>query len=221
MKLRKKCIILDHDDTVINSQESIHYPLFVAVLKELRPHVVPIDFQTFIDLSNRFGFTKMCRIVYQFTPEDIHYEYNHWKKHSAQMLAPTFIGLEPILRQFVQAKGIIIVYTMNSYHNVLSDYARLFNFVPDAIIAHDQFAYLRKPYRISLLQTLSELQLSVKDCVLVDDSPLMCTLKDRLNIDFLAANWAKSAQPLWMHRNDIIKLDTPHELAHYLFDVDD
>lgn len=219
MKLRKKCIILDHDDTVIDSQESIHYPLFVAVLKELRPHVAPISFEQFIDLSNKLGFTKMCRLVYHFTPDEILYEYEHWKKHVEHMIAPTYAGLESILQRFVQAGGIIVVYTMNAKHNVLNDYARLFNMIPHAIIAHDQYSILRKPYRLSLLQTLSDLNVSVKDCVFVDDSPLVVALKDRLNIEFLAASWAKSAHALWESNTDVTVLYHPEQLAHYLFDV--
>lgn len=217
MKLRKKCLILDHDDTIINSQESIHYPLFVEVLKKLRPNIQPIDFERFIDLSNELGFVKMCRTLYHYTPQEIEFEYHYWKTHSAAMQAPSFEGLKEILQAFTQAGGLIIVYTMNSSQNVLQDYERLFQFVPHKIIAHDQYVVLKKPYRLSILHALHELELNVKECIFIDDTPMLLELKDRLNMDFLAANWAKSAHPLWKHRHDVPILNHPKELASYIF----
>jgi beta-phosphoglucomutase-like phosphatase (HAD superfamily) len=217
MKLRKKCLILDHDDTIINSQESIHYPLFVEVLKILRPNIQPIDFERFIELSNEHGFVKMCRIMYQYTPAEIEFEYQYWKKYSAMMLVPSFDGVKELLEAFVKAGGVIIVYTMNSKVNVLEDYQRLFNIIPDVVIAHDNFYVLKKPYRLSILKALHELNLSVKDCIFIDDTPMLLELKDRLNMDFIAANWAKSAHPLWKNRSDELILNHPNECWPYIF----
>ena len=39
MKLKYKCLVLDHDDTVVDSSASIHYPSFVEYLKIARPHL--------------------------------------------------------------------------------------------------------------------------------------------------------------------------------------
>ena len=37
--MRYKCLVLDHDDTVVNSTATIHYPAFLEALKLLRPGV--------------------------------------------------------------------------------------------------------------------------------------------------------------------------------------
>ncbi|MBS3987782.1 MAG: HAD family hydrolase [Erysipelothrix sp.] len=218
MKLRKKCLILDHDDTIINSQESIHYPLFVEVLKQLRPNIKPIDFERFIELSNEHGFVKMCRLLYHYTPQEIQYEYEYWRQRSSTIQAPSFNGLKEVLTQFVDTGGKIIVYTMNAKQNVIDDYERLFNLTPDVIIAHDSFYKLKKPYRLSLLKALDDLKLNVTECVFIDDTPMLLELKDRLNMDFIAANWAKSAQPLWKDNTHETVLSDPLQLIPYLFD---
>lgn len=217
MKLRKKCLILDHDDTIINSQESIHYPLFVNVLKILRPNITPIDFERFIELSNELGFVKMCRMLYHYSAEEIQFEYEHWKKQSSLIEAPTFDGIKDFLSAFNDAGGVIIVYTMNSKQNVIQDYERLFNFTPISIISHDQYYILRKPYRLSILKELHNLNLTVEDCIFIDDTPMLLDLKQRLNMDFIAANWAKSAKPLWKNVNHEIVLNHPSELWDYVF----
>ena len=35
--VRYQCLVLDHDDTVVNSTASVNYPAFVQTLKTLRP----------------------------------------------------------------------------------------------------------------------------------------------------------------------------------------
>ena len=36
--MRYKCLVLDHDDTLVNSTATIHFPCFCEFLKEVRPH---------------------------------------------------------------------------------------------------------------------------------------------------------------------------------------
>ena len=38
--LKYKCLVLDHDDTVVDSTASIHYPSFLAYVAEYRPHLL-------------------------------------------------------------------------------------------------------------------------------------------------------------------------------------
>ena len=35
--LKYPCLILDHDDTVVQSEATVNYPFFVDFLKEYRP----------------------------------------------------------------------------------------------------------------------------------------------------------------------------------------
>ena len=35
MGLRYKCLVLDHDDTVVNSTATVHYPCFVEYMENL------------------------------------------------------------------------------------------------------------------------------------------------------------------------------------------
>ena len=35
--LNYRCLVLDHDDTVVRSEETVNYPSFLEALKVLRP----------------------------------------------------------------------------------------------------------------------------------------------------------------------------------------
>ena len=37
MDLRYRCILIDHDDTAVDSTEAVHYPAHVEALRILRP----------------------------------------------------------------------------------------------------------------------------------------------------------------------------------------
>ena len=38
--MKYKCLVLDHDDTVVNSTATIHYPCFIEFLGVYYPHLV-------------------------------------------------------------------------------------------------------------------------------------------------------------------------------------
>ena len=42
MKLRYRCLIIDHDDTAVDSTARIHYPAHIEVMAILRPEIEPV-----------------------------------------------------------------------------------------------------------------------------------------------------------------------------------
>lgn len=59
MSLRYRCLVLDHDDTVVDSTATIHHPCFQAFLDEVRPGA-RIDLETYL-LENFTGsFPALC-----------------------------------------------------------------------------------------------------------------------------------------------------------------
>ena len=55
--MRYQCLVLDHDDTVVNSTATINYPAFVQTLQKLRPEqlVVIDDLKPGKDMADRAG----------------------------------------------------------------------------------------------------------------------------------------------------------------------
>lgn len=65
--LKFPCLVLDHDDTVVRSTPTIHYPAFVKTLQALRPDV-HWTLEQFIACNFYPGFEAMCRDILHFTP---------------------------------------------------------------------------------------------------------------------------------------------------------
>ena len=69
-KLNYKCLILDHDDTVMDSTASIHYPAFLSSLNELRPGTT-ISLDDYFRVNFDPGFLPYLTEVLSFTPEEL------------------------------------------------------------------------------------------------------------------------------------------------------
>ena len=70
MSLRYRCLVLDHDDTVVDSTATIHHPCFQAFLDEVRPGA-RIDLETYL-LENFTGsFPALCRGRYGLTEAEM------------------------------------------------------------------------------------------------------------------------------------------------------
>ena len=59
--MRYKCLVLDHDDTLVNSTATIHFPCFAL-----------IRFSRFGDAVDRNGFLEDAVTTVFFVPQDIH-----------------------------------------------------------------------------------------------------------------------------------------------------
>ena len=59
--MRYKCLVLDHDDTVVDSTASIHYPAFLEALKILRPGVQQITLEEYFEENFDPGFIESAR----------------------------------------------------------------------------------------------------------------------------------------------------------------
>ena len=69
--MRYKCLVLDHDDTVVDSTASIHYPAFLEALKILRPGVQQITLEEYFEENFDPGFIEMCQRRYQLTDAEL------------------------------------------------------------------------------------------------------------------------------------------------------
>ena len=65
--MRYKCLVLDHDDTVVNSTASIHYPAFLEALKILRPGVEPLTLEEYFKEKFDPGLIELCQYSYHMT----------------------------------------------------------------------------------------------------------------------------------------------------------
>ena len=75
--LKYPCLVLDHDDTVVQSEATVNYPFFCYILDQFRPGT-KITLREYAEGCFRLGFADMCRKWYHFTEREIVDEYHGW-----------------------------------------------------------------------------------------------------------------------------------------------
>ena len=71
--MRYRCLVFDHDDTVVNSTATIHYPSFLAYLREYFPDR-SCSLEHYFLSNFDPGFIPMCRREYGMSDEDLNIE---------------------------------------------------------------------------------------------------------------------------------------------------
>ena len=77
--MKYKCLVFDHDDTVVNSTATIHYPSFVAYLEQYFPDKSCSLDHYFLKNFDP-GFLTMCKEEYGLTDGDLEVEYHFWQE---------------------------------------------------------------------------------------------------------------------------------------------
>ena len=75
--MRYKCLVFDHDDTVVNSTATIHYPCFVKYLALHYPERRCSLEEYFLKNFNP-GFVQMCKDDFGMSEEDMDREVEFW-----------------------------------------------------------------------------------------------------------------------------------------------
>ena len=132
--LKYPCLVLDHDDTVVQSEATVNYPFFCYILNQFRPGT-KITLHEYTEGCFRLGFADMCRKWYNFTEQEIVDEYHGWQKYIVDHIPAPFPGIGDIIRRQKEAGGKICVVSHSCIQNITRDYETHFGILPDAFTA--------------------------------------------------------------------------------------
>lgn len=218
--LKFPCLVLDHDDTVVQSEKTIGYPFFCQILSQFRPGQF-ISFHDYVMDCCHLGFAEMCRKRFQFTEQELVDEYRAWMDHVRTNIPASFPGIGDVIRQQKEAGGLICVVSHSSIENITRDYDVHFGVRPDAIYGWDLPENLRKPNPYPLQDIMERYDLAPTDLLVVDDMKLAWLMAHPLGVKVAFAAWGKTEFP--EISEEMIRLcdysfDSTKELSKFLFD---
>ena len=219
--LKYPCLVLDHDDTVVQTERAIAYPYFRDYLKSIRPHI-DLTISDFVHACYNAVFPDMCRERWQFTDAELAGENENWQSYCATHSPPLCPGIENIVRRQKEAGGLICVVSLSSPETIRRDYEHHFGFQPDAIYAADLPRDRRKPNPWPLLDIMERFHLKPQEMLMVDDMKLGYTMAQAASISTACAAWAKIDFPELMAEMKAIcdhAFDSPKELEDFLFEI--
>ena len=103
-KLRYKCLILDHDDTTVDSTACIHYPSFVESMAELRPQVA-MTLDEYYEMNCTPGILAYFRDVLRLSAQETRTEHQNWLRYAASHSPTAFAGIRALMERQRAAGG--------------------------------------------------------------------------------------------------------------------
>ena len=188
--LKYKCLAIDHDDTVVQSEATINYPCFQRYLEIYHPGI-KYSLEEYVHDCSQMSFVDMCRTRFSMSEEELQQEYLFWKEYMKTHIPETFPGLKQLLEDYRQAGGKICVVSMSTQDNILRDYQAHFGFEPDMIFSCDLPEHLRKPSTYPLEQIQSAYGIAVDDILVVDDMKFAVPMARKAGCPIAFAGWSR------------------------------
>lgn len=218
--LKYPCLVLDHDDTVVQSMKTMSYPFFLYGLSIFRPGQT-MSFDEYVSCCHRYGFADLCRVHFGFTDEELARENTMWMEYVLSHTPDPYPGIAEVLNRQRAEGGLICVVSHSSSKNILRDYKTHFSFEPDAIYGWDLPEDQRKPHPYPLQNIMERFGLMPEQLLVVDDMKLSCKMAKPLGVKVAYAGWnGLGVAQIEKEMRQIcdFSFDSTEKLAQFLFD---
>ena len=218
--LKYRCLVLDHDDTVVQTLKTLSYPFFCLELEQFRPGTT-MTISEYVTQCHKLGFADMCRQCFGFTEEELSLEHQQWMNYIMNNIPDIFSGIDRVIHRQKKECGILCVISHSNSDNILRDYRVHFGTEPDAIYGWDMLPHQRKPHSWPLKDIMEKFNLQPEDILVVDDMQLACQMADPLGVKVAFAAWDDMGVPELrqeMKQRCTYTFYSPAELEHFLFD---
>ena len=215
-----KCLVLDHDDTVVQSMKTLSYPFFLYELKQFRPGAT-ISLEEYILECHRLGFAELCRQRFHFTDEEMKIEHRQWMEYIMCNIPAPYPGIDRVIHRQKDEGGLICVVSHSHADNIGRDYQAHFGILPDAIYGWELLPHQRKPNPWPLEDIMRRFGLKPEEILVVDDMKLACQMAEPLGVNVCYAGWSgMGVQSLADEMKAICSMDfdTTESFYNYLFE---
>ena len=215
--MKYHCLILDHDDTVVNSTATIHYPSFVAYMKNVRPEI-HFSLEEYFNLNFDPGVIPLFRDICGLTDQEIRQEEAFWASYVKDHIPDAYDGIREILWDYKRNGGRICVISHSYSHYIRRDYAHNGLPEPDAIYGWDMEPALRKPNPYAIHEIARRFSFSPDEILVIDDLKPGYEMARAAGVPFAAAGWANDIPQIedFMRRNCDYYFKTVDQLATFL-----
>ena len=218
--MKYKCLILDHDDTVVNSSASIHYPSFIEYLKIYRPGKEnEYTFESFIEKNFIPGILSLLCDEVGLDDDELKKEEEFWNDFVRTRTPKAYAGMRELIAKFRENGGIVAVSSHSMSQFIKRDYESNGLPMPDIIYGWDMPKELRKPSPYAIEDIARRYSLSPDEILMVDDLKPGYDMARSAGAKFACAGWAYDIPEIeaFMKKNCDYYLKSVAELREILF----
>ncbi len=215
--MRYKCLVFDHDDTVVNSTATIHHPCFEEYLRLYYPGR-SCTLEDYFLKNFDPGFIPMCKTEYGMSDEDLEAEAEFWRGYVQRHIPDAYPGIREIMERHRAAGGLLCVISHSFDDNIRRDYAANALPQPDAIFGWEQPPERRKPNPWPLEEIMRRFSLAPEELLMVDDLKPGYDMAAACGVAFAGVGWANDIPAIesFMRANCSLYFKTVEDFARFL-----
>lgn len=189
--MRYKALVLDHDDTAVDSTRRIHFPAYLDVMSRLRPHEPLLDLNGFFERNFDPGYVEYLENELGMNGDEIDEEFRVWRSYTARRIPEFYPGMLDFLERFLNVGGYLAVVSHSTQETIERDYrhADREGVRPHLIYGWDQQPHKRKPAPYPVEDARRRLGLSSEELLVVDDLKPGVVMARRAGVDVAGAGW--------------------------------
>ncbi len=214
-----RCLVLDHDDTAVDSTATIHYPAHRECMARLRPAIEPVTLEQWFLKNFDPGIAHYLEEELRMSRDELETEMEIWRSHTAAREPHFYPGIIDVLRAFRLRGGLVAVVSHSEAATIERHY-RAAGFLPDDVHGWVDDADKRKPSPWPVNSIRERHGLAPDEVVVVDDLKPGVVMAARAGVRAAAAGWAHSIPQIeaWMRAHCEAYLATVGDLERFLLE---
>ena len=166
--LKYPCLVLDHDDTTVNSTATVHYPAFVEYMKKHHPDKI-LTLEEYFRYNFHPGVIPMFREICGMTEAEMREEEVFWNEFVQHHVPQTYPGIREIILEQRKRGGKVCVVSHSFSENIRRDYRENDLPQPDLIFGWESPPEKRKPSVWPLEQIMKTYGFKPEEMLVVDE----------------------------------------------------
>jgi phosphoglycolate phosphatase-like HAD superfamily hydrolase len=218
--MKYRCIILDHDDTAVDSTAGIHYPAHIETMRQLRPTSDIVTLDGWLLKNFHPGIMTFLRDELQFNEYEMDREYTIWQDYTKTRQPDFYPGFLEIIREYKELGGRVAVVSHSTEEFILRDYSRVgAHDIPEIIYGWHHEEEKRKPSPYPVQRILEKFNLSPDEALIIDDLKPAVLMARSSGVRVAGAGWGHQIPEIvkYMKENCHYYLSELDQLREILF----
>ena len=196
--MKYRCLMIDHDDTAVDSTPTIHHPAHLEQMKQLGRSHEALNLEDWFKINFHPGLVNYFKDTLTFTKEENKLCYSVWRDFTTKGDHPPFFpGILKVLNHFRNEGGIIVVVSHSEPDIIKTHYKQQKEFpglFPDRIFGWNGNPEENKPNVWPVEETIKQFGIEKKDLLVIDDLKPGITMAIEAGVDSAGVGWSQSHQ---------------------------
>lgn len=211
------CLVVDHDDTVVNSTATVHFPCFCEFLAIHYPER-HYTLREYLVKNFHPGVLALFRDEIGMDDAMLAEEHRFWNDYVQSHVPQAYAGMRELLWRQKERGGLVCVVSHSISDNIRRDYRENGLPEPDMIFGWDSPVEQRKPNPYPLQTIMKHYALEPGQLLMLDDLKPGYDMAKVCGVPFAAAGWAYDIPEIetFMRESCERYFKTVADLADYL-----